>query len=220
MLAVLSLLASVLMAHELVPKGFNARGLPPRPLAPAVSAPHSLEHYPIRIPNSDEEHPALEIVHYFDQYIDHNNQTLGTFQQRYWVSWEFYEPGGPIILYTPGEEDATCYTGYLTNTTINGQIVQQQRSATIVSEHIFYSRSNPYPDLSVASFKYHTIDQAINELVFFARNVTLPFATTITKRIRVELPSFLIFSLSDLHCIAAGYFKFFSWPIGSLCSHI
>ncbi|OJA16285.1 hypothetical protein AZE42_13222 [Rhizopogon vesiculosus] len=32
--------------------------------------------------------------------------SLGTFQQRYWMSWEFYEPGGPIILMTPGESDA------------------------------------------------------------------------------------------------------------------
>jgi hypothetical protein len=71
----------------------------------------------------------------------------------------------------------TCpaFTGYLTNTTINGQIAQQQRGATVVIEHRFYGQSNPYSDLSVASLKYLTIDQAINDLVFFAKNVVLPF---------------------------------------------
>lgn len=42
-------------------------------------------------------------------------------------------------------------------------------------EHRFYGFSNPYPDLSVASFKYHTIDQAVNDLVYFAGTVSLPF---------------------------------------------
>jgi len=37
--------------------------------------------------------PPLDTVYYFDQLIDHNNTSLGTFQQRYWMSWEFYEPG-------------------------------------------------------------------------------------------------------------------------------
>ncbi len=46
---------------------------------------------------------------------------------------------------------------------------------TILIEHRFYGLSNPYPDLSVASFKYHTIDQAINDLAYFAKNVILPF---------------------------------------------
>ncbi|KAF8258283.1 peptidase S28 [Lactarius quietus] len=176
MLGVLYFLASVSLACALVPEGFNARGLPPQPLAPAISAPPLQEHHSFRISHSDEEHPSLKTVYHFKQYIDHNDYKLGTFWQRYWVSWEFYKPGGPIILYTPGEENAEGYTGYLTNKTINGQIAQRQQGATIVIEHRFYGLSNPYPDLSVASFQYHTIDQALKDLVFFAKNVTLPFA--------------------------------------------
>jgi hypothetical protein len=37
--------------------------------------------------------PPITTVYYFDQLIDHNNPKLGTFQQRYWMNWEFYEPG-------------------------------------------------------------------------------------------------------------------------------
>jgi pimeloyl-ACP methyl ester carboxylesterase len=176
MLGVLSFLASVSLAYGLVSKGYNNPVLPPRPLAPAFSAPDALENYAFRIAQSDEEHPSLKTVYLFDQYVDHNDHTQGTFKQRYWVSWEFYEPGGPIILYTPGEIDAKRYTGYLTNVTINGQIAQQQRGAAVVIEHRFYGLSNPRPDLSVESFKYHTIEQAISDLVHFAKTVTLPFA--------------------------------------------
>ncbi|THG98113.1 hypothetical protein EW026_g4011 [Hermanssonia centrifuga] len=99
---------------------------------------------------------------------------LGTFQQRYWTTWEWYETGGPVILFTPGEENAEPYTGYLTNETINGQIAQQEHGATIVLEHRYYGLSNPFSDLSVQSLKYHTIQQAIDDLEYFATNVQLP----------------------------------------------
>ena len=37
--------------------------------------------------------PALDTTYYFDQLIDHNNASLGTFKQRYWFSYSYYEPG-------------------------------------------------------------------------------------------------------------------------------
>lgn len=40
--------------------------------------------------------------YYFDQLIDHTNPSLGTFKQRYWHTWEFYKPGGCVVLSTPG----------------------------------------------------------------------------------------------------------------------
>jgi len=44
----------------------------------------------------------------------------------------------------------------------------------VVLEHRFYGLSNPYPDLSVKSLKYHTIQQAIDDYEYFAKNVNLP----------------------------------------------
>lgn len=66
------------------------------------------------------------------------------------------------------------YSGYLANGTINGQIAQQQNGSMIVLEHRFYGLSNPLPDLSVSSLRLHTIQQAIDDLVYFAQNVNLP----------------------------------------------
>ncbi|CAK5262516.1 unnamed protein product [Mycena citricolor] len=118
--------------------------------------------------------PPYTTTYSFQQLIDHNNPSLGTFTQRYWHTYEFYEPGGPIIFFTPGEANAAPYSGYLTNRTINGQIAQQENGAAIVLEHRFYGLSNPLPDLSVASLRLHTIQQAIEDLKYFSENVVLP----------------------------------------------
>jgi len=61
------------------------RGLP---LLPKVSVPERA----LTSPNGTTL-PPIDTVYYFEQLIDHNNASLGTFQQRYWMSWEFYEPG-------------------------------------------------------------------------------------------------------------------------------
>ncbi|KAF9267547.1 peptidase S28 [Marasmius fiardii PR-910] len=120
------------------------------------------------------ELPPYNTTYLFDQLIDHNNPSLGTFKQRFWHTYEFYEPGGPIILMTPGEANAQPYTRYLTNATINGLIAQQQNGSVIILEHRFYGLSNPYPELTGKNLAVHTLQQAIDDLEYFAKNVKLP----------------------------------------------
>ncbi|ESK97155.1 hypothetical protein Moror_6376 [Moniliophthora roreri MCA 2997] len=103
--------------------------------------------------------PPYTQEYWFDQLIDHQNPRLGTFKQRYFHTWEFYK------------QDSWKY---LTNTTINGQFAQNFSGATIVLEHRFFGPSNPRPDLSEESLKYLTIQQAMDDLVYFAKNVQLP----------------------------------------------
>lgn len=119
--------------------------------------------------------PPYTTIYYFDQLIDHDKPDLGTFKQRYWFTWEYYEKGGPIILSTPGESNADGFSGYLTNRTIPGLIAQPNKGATIVLEHRFFGLSNPHPDLSSASLAVHTVHQAVEDLAYFAKNVHLPF---------------------------------------------
>ncbi|TBU33004.1 peptidase S28, partial [Dichomitus squalens] len=172
-LAASALAVFVLGAHALTSNGRIHANFPPRPSVPKVSAPTVEEAGPVTSRNGTVL-PPYNTTYYFDQLIDHNNPSLGTFKQRYWHTYEFYESGGPIVLFTPGESNADGYSGYLTNRTINGQIAQQQNGSAIVLEHRFYGLSNPYPDLSVASLKVHTIQQAIDDLEYFAKNVKLP----------------------------------------------
>ena len=44
--------------------------------------------------------PPYTTIYYFDQLIDHNNPSLGTFKQRFWHTWEFYEKGKYALCIT------------------------------------------------------------------------------------------------------------------------
>ncbi|KAI1784405.1 peptidase S28 [Ganoderma leucocontextum] len=165
-------LVLLLSCVEAFPMHFNGPALvPPRPSIPQIENP--LENIPV-VSRNGTQLPDYAHVYYFNQLIDHANPSLGTFKQRYYHTYEFYEPGGPIILSTPGEVDASAYTSYLTNATINGRIAQALNGSTIVLEHRFFGASNPYNDLSVESFQVHTVQQAVDDLVYFAQNVQLP----------------------------------------------
>ncbi|KAJ7591526.1 serine carboxypeptidase S28-domain-containing protein [Mycena floridula] len=117
--------------------------------------------------------PPYDTRYSFNQLIDHQNPKFGTFQQLYFHTWEYYRPGGPIILFTPGESDASDAFSFLTNSSILGAIARETGGATIVLEHRFFGSSNPMPDLSESSLKYLTIQQSIDDLVYFAQNVKL-----------------------------------------------
>ncbi|TFK90871.1 peptidase S28 [Polyporus arcularius HHB13444] len=151
------------------PDGRAHANIPPRPSVPVVAPP---EGGPVTSRNGTQL-PPYNTTYYFDQLIDHSNPSLGTFKQRFWHTAEFYEKGGPIILMTPGEANAAPYTGYLTNRTINGQIAQAHNGSAIVVEHRYYGLSNPFDDLSDTSLRFHTIQQAIDDLEYFAKNVKL-----------------------------------------------
>ncbi len=77
-----------------------ANALPSRPKGPASmsplpSIPHTenpLEGLPV-VSRNGTKLPDYTHVYYFNQLIDHNNPSLGTFKQRYYHTYEFYEPG-------------------------------------------------------------------------------------------------------------------------------
>ena len=58
--------------------------------APLVGAPQS--SFPVTSRNGTIL-PPYNTTFFFDQLIDHNNPSLGTFKQRFWHTWEFYEKG-------------------------------------------------------------------------------------------------------------------------------
>ncbi|KAG6009457.1 hypothetical protein E4U21_002372 [Claviceps maximensis] len=112
----------------------------------------------------------------FRQLIDHNNPSLGTFNQSYWYNAEFWAgPGSPIVLNAPGEFAANGFTGYTTNRTLPGVFAQTVGGATLLLEHRYWGDSSPYQNLTSETLQYLTLDQAIQDIVYFAKNVRLPF---------------------------------------------
>ena len=52
-------------------------------------------------------------------------------------------------------------------------MVAQQHGATVLVEHGFFGYSNPYDNLTSQSLELLAIQQAIDDLVYFAQNVNL-----------------------------------------------
>jgi len=78
---------------------------PPLPIVPEVKELGEGATGPVTDVNG-QVIPPYNTTYYFDQLIDHNDPSKGTFKVRYWTTWEFYKPGGPIIMMTPGEGNA------------------------------------------------------------------------------------------------------------------
>lgn len=73
-----------------LPDGRMHGNLRPRPAIPVVDAPTD---GPVTSRNGTVL-PPYTTIYTFDQLIDHTNPSLGTFKQRFYHTYEFYEPGG------------------------------------------------------------------------------------------------------------------------------
>jgi Serine carboxypeptidase S28 len=104
-----------------------------------------------------------------------------------------------VVLFTPGEEAADGYTGYLTNKTITGLYAQEINGAVVMLERKsssqpnplnhktklmsfcctdrYWGGSSPYTDLNAQNLQYLTLNNSIADLIYFAKNVQLPFDT-------------------------------------------
>lgn len=112
----------------------------------------------------------------FQQQVDHDDPSQGTFSQRYWYNTEYWTgPGAPVVLFTPGESAAEEYTGYLTNKTITGLFAQAIGGAVVMFEHRYWGQSSPFTNLTTKNLRYLTLANSIADTTNFARNVQLPF---------------------------------------------
>ena len=74
--------------------------VPPRPSVPRLETPS--EDAPV-VSRNGTQLPSYSQTYYFNQLIDHNDPGLGTFKQRYWHTWEWYEAGEHYLTpYTAG----------------------------------------------------------------------------------------------------------------------
>ena len=90
---VLTILLGALLSTSFVDAAIPNAMVGGRPGIPKVPVPERT----ITSPNGTAL-PPITTVYYFDQLIDHNDPSLGTFQQRYWMDWEFYETGIFLFL--------------------------------------------------------------------------------------------------------------------------
>lgn len=75
-------------------------GLASATIHPPLPIPHAVlahDHTPVHA-STGATIPPYNTTYYFDQLIDHNDTSKGTFQQRYWMTWEFYEEGELVFV--------------------------------------------------------------------------------------------------------------------------
>ncbi|KAM7222991.1 serine-type peptidase [Rhypophila decipiens] len=113
----------------------------------------------------------------FDQLLDHGNPKLGTFQQRFWYGTEYWKgPGSPVIVINPGETNAQDYSwSYTTNTTLPGRYAQENGAAIIIVEHRYWGGSSPFDVLTVQNLTYLTLENSLQDMVYFAKTFVPPF---------------------------------------------
>ncbi|RYP67011.1 hypothetical protein DL769_005871 [Monosporascus sp. CRB-8-3] len=165
-------------------RAFRAAGLLPL-LALAAQADtvlrardfHQKTRNGFRMKHIEADEGLLEIVgnSTFEQLLDHSDPSRGTFPQRYWWDAEFFEEGGPIFLYNPGEQNAEDMLGYLGNTTLPGYYAQQLKGAVIIIEHRYWGESVPYDKLTTETLQDLNLPNAIRDMTYFAKNVDCEF---------------------------------------------
>lgn len=92
------------------------------------------------------------------------------FDNRYWFDDTYYKPGGPVFLLIVGESEATFRLPILQKGIIY-QLSQKYGGLGVVIEHRYFGRSQPQPDLSVESLRFLTTEQALEDVVYFAKNI-------------------------------------------------
>ncbi|KAI6086506.1 serine carboxypeptidase S28-domain-containing protein [Hypoxylon rubiginosum] len=103
------------------------------------------------------------------QPIDHFGGTNGTFQQRYSIFDDFYEPGGPIMFFQ-GEESWVLDCA---NTTIVYEYAKQLGGLAVSLEHRYFGQSLPYGNDShiPSNMKYLTLDNVMVDAVSFIDHI-------------------------------------------------
>ncbi|KAL5617305.1 hypothetical protein FOBRF1_006053 [Fusarium oxysporum] len=114
----------------------------------------------------------------FDQLIDHDNSSLGTFKQRYWYSLNYANgTNPPVVFISPPDAEAEQVKFWLHDDyVIGGMIARRIGAVMLLLEGRYFGQSSPYQQLTTENMKYYTEDQIMRDKIYFAENVKLPFA--------------------------------------------
>ncbi|KAJ1961997.1 hypothetical protein GGI12_002921 [Dipsacomyces acuminosporus] len=110
--------------------------------------------------------PSSSSPFWFEQPVDHFGLNSSPWKQQYQYNATFYKPGGPIFVLSAGE---TPISNYYTDHTHFANLARRTNGLTVVVEHRFYGKSNPMPDLTGTSLKYHTIENVLADYASFIK---------------------------------------------------
>ncbi|KAI9654592.1 MAG: Vacuolar protease A [Alyxoria varia] len=95
------------------------------------------------------------------------------FSNRYWFDDTYYKKGGPVFLLIVGEQDGSRRLPIMQKGIIY-QLSKEYGGMSIVIEHRYFGTSIPTSDLSTENMRFCTTEQALEDVVYFAKNIKLP----------------------------------------------
>lgn len=113
-------------------------------------------------------------LNFFDQKRDHDDQRSRTFRQRYWVSARHYRPGGPVIGFLPGQNNAEEDIDILDFGIVDA-IAKQVDGLAVMIEHRYYGDSVPTSNFATTNLRWLTIDQSLRDIVHFSSTADLGY---------------------------------------------
>lgn len=118
--------------------------------------------YPVRWIDVPVDH-----FHNDSIYEPHSNKT---FPLRYWFDATHYKEGGPVIVLQGGETNGANRLPFLQKG-ILAKLVEATGGVGVVFEHRYYGKSLPVGDFSTENLRFLSTDQALADMVYFAKNV-------------------------------------------------
>jgi hypothetical protein len=113
------------------------------------------------------DHPVSDIpAQWFTQTLDHTDPSNpATYQQRFFLNDQYYNPAAPLIFLTVGGE-GPADPGNVDGWWISTPLAQQFGAMQVVLEHRYYGGSMPN-DTSVGGMQYLSSSQALADLASF-----------------------------------------------------
>jgi len=114
----------------------------------------------------------------FDNYIDHNDHSKGTYKQRYWIDNTYWtDTSAPNFIYFCGEY--TCSPPAERHFPF--QVGANMGARLFVIEHRYYGKSQPAADWSVDNLQLLTSEQGLADFAYFLTemNKDMPTRQTI-----------------------------------------
>lgn len=152
---------------------------------------------------------------WFKQIVDHANyQSSSTWDQRYWVIDNFFNPNvGPVFLFICGEY--VCQ-GVPDSRQWVVTLAQKLQGLILVLEHRYYGQSMPFKNdsLNLDKMVYLTSEQALSDLAYFIQQMRDTHSHKITDK-----SPFITIGGSYPGALAAWFrYKYPHLTIGSIAS--
>ncbi|XP_053690997.1 putative serine protease K12H4.7 [Sabethes cyaneus] len=137
---------------------------------------------PAKSGSDSSTRPIVE--HFFTTEVDHfNAQNIDQWTLRYFASSDYYQPGGPILIFLGGITPIS--PEMIDETTLINEMAREWNGALFAFESRFYGQSRVTEDLSTENLELLNVDQILADLAEFVTYIRREHVGDETARVLV-----------------------------------